>query len=260
MRVVIVGPGRAGGAMAIASTRAGHELVGVLSRSGAGPGPVVEWDRPLPEADLVLLAVRDEAIVEVAGRLAPYCRGVAVAAHLSGFMPVTTLRPLAEAGVSIGGLHPLQTFPDAERGAAAVAGSFAGIGGEPLAVDVLTLFAVSVGMEVFLLDDVMRPAYHAAAAAASGFVVAALSLAADLFAGAGVDPAVARPLVEHSVANVYQAGEALTGPIVRGDIETVVGHLTAARQVSEDVGRVFRLMAEATAIRAGRADQVARWT
>jgi predicted short-subunit dehydrogenase-like oxidoreductase (DUF2520 family) len=51
----------------------------------------------------------------------------------------------------------------------------------------------------------------------------------------------------------------LTGPIARGDIETVIGHLTAAREVSEHVGRQFQLMAEATTIRAGREEDLHRW-
>jgi predicted short-subunit dehydrogenase-like oxidoreductase (DUF2520 family) len=67
--------------------------------------------------------------------------------------------------------------------------------------------------------------------------------------------------VERAVANFYDQGAlALTGPIARADTDTVIGHLEAARTVSEDVGRQFRLMAEATAIRAGRADEVGSWT
>jgi predicted short-subunit dehydrogenase-like oxidoreductase (DUF2520 family) len=142
-----------------------------------------------------------------------------------------------------------------------LAGSHVAIGGDPLAVDTLTHLAGSLGMSPFLLDDAARPAYHAAAAAASNFVTTALALAADLYESAGVDPTVARPLVERVVANVFEtgAGSALTGPIARGDTDTVIGHLTAAKDVSADVGRQFGLMAEATAIRAGREEDLHRW-
>jgi predicted short-subunit dehydrogenase-like oxidoreductase (DUF2520 family) len=89
----------------------------------------------------------------------------------------------------------------------------------------------------------------------------ALATAGDLFHSVGVDPRVARPLVERAVANSYDEGPlALTGPIARADTDTVIGHLEAARTVSEDVGRQFRLMAEATALRAGRPDEVVRWS
>ncbi|MGH8913620.1 MAG: DUF2520 domain-containing protein, partial [Acidimicrobiia bacterium] len=99
------------------------------------------------------------------------------------------------------------------------------------------------------------------AAAASNFVITALQTAGDLMSAAGVDPKVVRPLVERAVANVYEpaTGSPLTGPIARGDIDTVIGQMEVASQVSEEVGEQYRLMAEATAIRAGRRGDVLRW-
>jgi predicted short-subunit dehydrogenase-like oxidoreductase (DUF2520 family) len=261
VRLIVVGPGRAGGALALASEAAGHEIVGVLSRRPVERWPRLDWDRTLPEADVVFIAVRDEAIVEVAERVAPHVGDAGVVAHLSGFTPVLALRSIQERGTAVGGFHPLQSLPDPESGARALAGSFVGIDGDPLGVDVLTHLASSLHLEPFRLDDAARPAYHAAAAAAANFVVTALAVSSDLFESAGIDPKVSRPLVETAVANVFENGPAasLTGPIARGDIETVVGHLTAAHDVSEHVGRQFKLMAEATTIRAGREEDLRRW-
>lgn len=261
MRLVIVGPGRAGGAIGVASEAAGHEIVGVLSRSPDGRWPSLEWDARLPEADVALVAVRDDAISEVSHRLVGTLDDVGVVAHLSGFVPILVLHHLQEQGTAVGGFHPLQTLPDADSGAAALAGSFVGIDGDTLAVDMLTHLASTLGMEPFRLDDRARPAYHAAAAAAANFVVTSLAISGDLFGSAGVDPRVSRPLVERVVANVFEKGgtASMTGPIARGDIETVIGHLTAAHEVSDYVGRQFKLMAEATAIRAGREEDLQRW-
>lgn len=261
MRLIIVGPGRAGGAMGLAAEAAGHELVGVLSRSPTDRWENLAWDATLPEADVVLIAVRDEVIAEVAGRIAPHVSEVGVVAHLSGFTPVLVLHDIQERGTAVGGFHPLQSLPDPETGARALAGSYVGIDGDQLAVDVLTHLATSLGMEPFRLDDAARPAYHAAAAAAANFVVTSLAVSADLFESAHIDPKVSRPLVETAVANVFDKGPAasLTGPIARGDIETVIGHLEAAHEVSSHVGRQFRLIAEATAIRAGREEDLHRW-
>lgn len=261
MRLIIVGPGRAGGAMGLAAEAAGHELVGVLSRRPTDRWETLAWDEPLPEADVALVAVRDEAIAEVAERIAPHVSDVGVVAHLSGFTPVLVLHEIQERGTAVGGFHPLQSLPDPETGARALEGSYVGIDGDPLAVDVLTHLATSLGMEPFRLDDTARPAYHAAAAAAANFVVTSLAVSADLFESAHIDPRVSRPLVETAVANVFDKGSAasLTGPIARGDIETVIGHLEAAHEVSSHVGRQFRLIAEATAIRAGREEDLHRW-
>lgn len=263
MRLIIVGPGRAGGAVALAAARAGHDIVGVLSRTGdASYGPSLGWDQPLPASDLLLIAVRDDAIEEVSVRLSPHAASVPVGAHLSGFTPVAALDDLTRAGVSTGGFHPLQTLPDPERGAAALAGAYVGVGGETTAVDTLSRFGVSLGMTPFPLSDESRPGYHAGAAAAANFVITALATAGDLMRAALVDPVVTRPLVERAVSNLYGStpGSSLTGPIARGDISTVVGQLAAAGQVSEAVGEQYRLMAEATAIRAGRKGDIAKWS
>ncbi|MGD2060128.1 MAG: DUF2520 domain-containing protein [Acidimicrobiia bacterium] len=262
MRLTVIGLGRAGGSMAIASSAAGHEIVGVLSRSPFdGPWPRLEWEADIPESDVVLLAVRDDAIEDVSHRVAPHVSAVGVVAHMSGFVPVRVLHHLQERGTAVGGFHPLQSLPDPETGAGALAGSYVGIDGDPLAVDMLTHLADTLGMDPFRLDDRVRPAYHAAAAAAANFVVASLGVSADLFESAGIDPKVSRPLVERAVANVFEHGShaSLTGPIARGDIETVIGHLTVAHEVSDEVGRQFRLMAEATTIRAGREEDLHRW-
>lgn len=261
LSLIIVGPGRAGGSLALACLAAGHNISGVLSRSGTEAyGPSLKWGRDLPEADIAIIATKDDAIPEVVARLDTHLDAVGVVAHVSGFLPVTVLAPIADQA-AVGGFHPLQSLPDAERGSAALAGSYAGIGGDPLAVDVLTHLAFSLAMVPFTLDDASRPAYHAAAAAAANFVVASLALSSDLLESAGIDPAVVRPLTERVVANVFEAGAgaALTGPIARGDIDTVIGHLTAARDVSDSVGRQFQLMAEATALRAGREEDLRRW-
>ncbi len=262
MRLIIAGPGRAGGSIAIASQRAGHEIVGVLTRSGSSPfGPVLDWTSELPAADVLFVAVRDDAIGPVVDRLVPVVGKVAVAAHLSGFTPVLTLHPFQKAGIAVAGFHPLQSMPDPETGAKALAGSYVGIGGDQLAVDTLTHLADTLKMEPFGLDDDSRPAYHAAAAAASNFVVTSLAVAADLFDSAGIDPRVSRPLVERAVANVYEKGadQSLTGPVARGDIDTVIGHINAAKEVSDEVARQFRLIAEATAVRAGREEDLKQW-
>ena len=261
MRIIIVGPGRAGTSLAIAATGAGHEIAGVVSRGGHHRWQELGWDHPL-EADLVLLAVSDDAIGDVAERLSPQLTGVGVVAHLSGFVPVATLSHLHEHGVAIGGFHPLVSMPDPELGATALAGGAVAIGGDSPAVDSLTQLAESIDMSPFSVSDSKRPAYHAASAAAANFVVTSLGVAFDLFQAAGVDRAVARPLVEGVLDNLFTQGadRSLTGPIARGDTNTVIGHLAAAHAISDSIGTQFRLLAEATAIRAGRESDSQLWT
>lgn len=254
MDLIIVGMGRAGGSLARAAREAGHRLVGVLSRRGSDIGPVLDWDEPLPGCDLVLMAVSDGAIPEVARRLVPVWPSETPAVHLSGFVSVGALEPLAEAGAAVGSFHPLQTLPDPERGAAALAGAWAAVtAADPDLSALLEDFAASLGMRPFRLEDDAKPAYHAAAAAAANYVVEALAVASDLVEAAGVDAVVMEPLTRRVVENVFEVGAdaALTGPIARGDLATVAGQQQAADQISAGLGAQFRLLARATAIRAG---------
>jgi predicted short-subunit dehydrogenase-like oxidoreductase (DUF2520 family) len=259
LRIIVAGPGRAGGSILLAAAAAGHRIAGVLARrpEAVPPGmPALAWERPLPPCDLLVVAVRDGAIAEVALRLAGLRPSFEVACHLSGFTPAAALDRL---GSRVGSLHPLQTLPDPERGAAALTGAWAAISsGDPRAADLLGGFARSLGMRPFPLDDHRKAAYHAASAAASNYVVEALAVAADLFGEAGVPFAAARPLTEAVVRNVFDggAGSALTGPVARADLATVSGHLAAARAVSPSLGRQVAALIEATALRAGTQDRI----
>ena len=262
MDLIIVGAGRAGGSIALAAAAAGHRLVGVATNHPTDEyGPRLDLAGEFPEADAALVCVRDDQVGPLVEKLAGNTNRVSVVAHVSGFLPTTVLNELQGPSTEVGGFHPLQTLPDPQSGAAALKGSYVGIGGNELARDTLTHLGISLGMKPFLIDDELRPLYHAAAAAAANFVVTALTTSADLFEAADLDPEVAEPLVRQVVQNVFESGgrESLTGPIARGDTETVIGHLVAAHEVSEAVGKQFRLLAEATAILAGRTSEVENW-
>jgi predicted short-subunit dehydrogenase-like oxidoreductase (DUF2520 family) len=258
MDIIVAAPGRAGGAVALAAAAAGHRVIGLVARSPVGWGlsdrfQTLEYENPLPPADLLVLGARDQAIVEVAERLAPAAAEVGGAVHLSGFTPVSALAPLAGTGMATGSFHPLQSLPNPQLGMAALDGAWAAVTAAEPFRSLLFDFARSLRMIPFDLADLAKPTYHAAASASSNFVVAALAIAEGLFDSAGVPPAAARPLTEAAVANSYSVspGRALTGPIARGDWDTVSGQLDAARRAGPELGGAFRAMAEATAIVAG---------
>lgn len=263
MRLVIAGPGRAGGALAIAAASAGHEIVGLFSRSPrVDPHfalPVQSYDqlsedRPIALCDLLIIAARDAAISVVAEVLAPYVKLVTSVVHVSGFTSVRALDHLARLGIETGSFHPLQSLPDPIRGAEALAGSWVAITADPSLASRLSDFASSLSLRPFALSDDAKPAYHAGAAAASNYVIAALDLAHSLVEAAGVPFEALAPLTLTAMRNAFNQSPALalTGPIARGDWDTVAGHLQAANLISPAVGEQFRLMAEATAITAGQ--------
>lgn len=234
--ITIVGPGRAGMSLALAAREAGHRIIAVVGRDYertrraaelVDAAPLLPGD-PLASGDLMFVAVRDEAIATVAAEVGDAV-GYRAAVHLSGFTPTDALAALADQGLEVGSFHPLQTLPTPEVGAARLRGASIAVTAEEPLRTTLHEFAASLGAAPFDLDDVAKPLYHAAAAAAANFPLAALTMASDLFAGAGVDFAVARPLVEAVVANAFELGprSSLTGPVARGDVDTVAGQLAA---------------------------------
>lgn len=259
IRIIIVGPGRAGISVGLAFRRAGHEIVGVLGRSDvarkAAPleAPILKWDETLPVSDLVVIAVSDDAIEPVAGVLAEIAGRGRAAVHMSGLTSVGALSALARIGMRTGGFHPLQTMPNPQEGVRALAGAAIGITADGPLLDMLERLARDIGANPFPLNDSQRPLYHAAAAAAANYVLAVLGLAEELFAAAGVPFAAARPLVAEIVANAFDLGPrlALTGPIARGDVGTVQAQIAAVGSVDSQLAEDFKAVGRATARLAG---------
>jgi len=237
--IILVGPGRAGTSVCLAARRAGHRIVAVAGRT---PDTVqhaahlldavpLRLSDELPPADLLVIAVRDDVIADVASRIRAAHVGAAV--HLSGLTPVDALAPLRRAGAAVGVLHPLQTLPTPKAGADVMAGSWMAVttSDEWLRV-ALEALAASLGARSFSVPEAARAVYHAAAATAANGTVAVLAIAEELFTAAGVPFDAARPLVDAVVANAFGLGPgaALTGPIARGDVGTVRAQLAAVEE------------------------------
>ena len=260
MRIIIVGPGRAGGSLAVAALEAGHDIVAVYARRSDDCDvarhlglSTRRLGDPMPGADLIVVAVRDDAIGDAARILSRGAAPVPRVVHLSGLVPLQVLDPLREAGLQVGSFHPLQTFPDWRTGAVSLAGSYIGITAEDGMSRFLERFAGSLGCRPVRLDEEKKPLYHAAASAASNYVTTALAVAEALYAEAGLDLRIALPLVRQAVAGAFDLGAvpALTGPIARGDTGTVRSQLQAVDHHAPRLSESFRAFARATAGLAG---------
>jgi predicted short-subunit dehydrogenase-like oxidoreductase (DUF2520 family) len=192
------------------------------------------------EPELVLLCVPDRAIAEVA-------RGIPLGpwvAHVSGATPLSALHPHERRF----GMHPLQSFTKA-RGPEQLDGAWAAVTAEsPDALAVATWLAETLGLRPFELDDASRSAYHAGAAFASNYLVTLREAARALLEAAGAPPEALDPLIR----GVVDGGFELTGPIARGDWETVERHLEVIRAERPELEGLYLALAEATARVAGR--------
>jgi predicted short-subunit dehydrogenase-like oxidoreductase (DUF2520 family) len=189
--------------------------------------PAVEVADAGREADVVIVATPDAAIAGVGATLAPALRPGALVLHLSGASTLHELDGvlLARPDVEVGSLHPLQSLPSADVGRGRLAGSWCAVDGSPR----IEKIALRLGMRPFRVDAAERVRYHAAACVASNHVVALLGQVERLAADAGVPLEAFLPLVRGTVDNVDQLGPAaaLTGPVARGDTETVARHVEA---------------------------------
>jgi predicted short-subunit dehydrogenase-like oxidoreductase (DUF2520 family) len=214
-RVQVIGSGRVGSAV---SARL-RELGVAVDENG----------------ELVLLCVPDRAISEVAQELEP---GPWIA-HVSGATPLSALDP-HERRFSI---HPLQTFTRA-RGAEQLDGAWAAVTAESDEGRERGFWLARVlGLQPFELADDARPLYHAGAAVASNYLVTLHEVAAELFHAAGAPPEALVPLMRRTIDNGFE----LTGPIERGDWETVEAHRRAIRAAKPELEPLYDVLTEVTA-------------
>jgi len=219
-RVRLVGSGRAGGAIA-----------GRLAERGL---QVSAGREALADADLVVLAVPDAAIAEVAQRVAigPWL------AHVSGATSLAALEPHRRRF----SVHPLQTL-SRERGPEQLDGAWAAVTAETdEGMAAGRWLAETLGLRPFPLADADKPLYHAGAAIASNFLVTLYRAASRLMEMSGVPDEALIPLMERTIEN----GFALTGPIARGDWSTVEAHLRALEERAPDLVPLYRALADAT--------------
>jgi len=193
----------------------------------------------IDEPGLVLLCVPDKAIAEIAAEIPP---GPWVA-HVSGATPLSALDP----HVRRFGMHPLQSFSK-ERGPQQLDGAWGAVTAEGDEARAAGFWlAETLGLRPFELDDAHRAAYHAGAAFASNYIVTLRTAARSLLEAAGAPPQALDPLIR----GVMDSGFELTGPIARGDWETVERHLAVIRSERPELEELYLALADATAKLAG---------
>ena len=223
--LTIVGGGRLGTALADALTKAGVSVVGPVRRN-----------EPI-RGDVVLFAVADRDIASAAAT-AP---AGAIVGHTAGALTLDVLGPHERFS-----FHPLVTASD---GRALFAGASAAVAGStPRALEIARTLAERLSMEPLEIPDGRRAAYHAAASIAANFLVTLESMAARVGSAADLDRRHLLPLARAALENWGAIGSAaLTGPIARGDRETVGRHRAAVAAAAPELLPAWDAMAAATA-------------
>jgi predicted short-subunit dehydrogenase-like oxidoreductase (DUF2520 family) len=260
LRVGVIGAGRVGAVLAAALRSQGHEIVSVAGESDASsrrirdllPGvPVAKPTSVARSCDLLLLTVPDDMLDNVVTQLAASgaLHAGQYVVHTSGSHGLRILDPARAVGARPVALHPAMTFTGTSRDLDRLPDCVFGV----TTGDAEHVWAESVvhelGGRVMWVSEEHRSLYHAGLAHGANHLVTLVSQAMELLGAAGADDpaAILRPLLEAALDNALSDGDAaLTGPIVRGDVNTVRAHLAEISAAAPDTLPSYVTLARAT--------------
>jgi predicted short-subunit dehydrogenase-like oxidoreductase (DUF2520 family) len=248
VKIGIIGAGTVGSALAIRLAEKGYNVVAVSSRTRTSAEKLaqaiagcqaVETNQMVANiADIVFITTPDAVIPKVAAELY-WHKGQSVV-HCSGADSTETLHPARQRGANTGVFHPLQTLASVKQAIDNIPGSTFAIEAEEPLLSTLKEIAAALNCRWIELKASNKVVYHAAAVIASNYLVTLVKLADDLWETFGIPREQATqallPLLKGTLNNIENVGipHALTGPIARGDIETVKKHLTALQKEAPD--------------------------
>lgn len=237
----LIGAGRAGKLLGRLWRQSEHATVDTVVTTGMatardacrfiGQGRPGTIDR-LPAADIIVLAVNDQALPSVVDQLAatgPVEQGIVV--HLSGATPVAVLAPLKALGYAIAAAHPARSFSNEAMTQQDFQGTWVAYEGDQAAYATVASLFTALGAQLFMLNTENRPLYHAGTVIASNFLPLIMQSASQCLQSADISAEQARailaPLMQGTIENIVEIGpsKAMTGPITRGDVEVITRQL-----------------------------------
>jgi predicted short-subunit dehydrogenase-like oxidoreductase (DUF2520 family) len=263
--VGVVGAGRVGAVLAAKLGAAGHRVVAAAGESDASRDRIeallpvdVTVDKPSAVAracDLLLLTVPDDMLGNVVSVLSASgaLREGQYVVQTSGRHGLAVLAPAAEVGARIIALHPAMTFTGTAVDLDRLGGCTFGLTAGTDEREVAEALVADLGGRVSWVPEEMRTLYHSGLAHGANHLVTLVTEAMELLSAAGAaDPAATlRPLLAAALDNALEQGDAaLTGPIVRGDVNTVRAHLAEIATNAPTTLASYVAMARATLARA----------
>ncbi len=246
LKLGFIGAGTVGTALAVRLSSKGYQVVAVSSRSQTSAKKLAQAvsgchafnnsQDVTDTAELIFITTPDDTIASVASEI-QWHRGQSVV-HCSGALSTDILESAKKLGVQVGAFHPLQTFASVKQAIENIPGStFAVEADEPL-LSILKDMATTLDGHWIKLKASDKVAYHAAAVIACNYLVTLVKLATDLWQSFNIPQSQATqallPLIRGTIHNIDTVGipQCLTGPIARGDIETIKKHLDALQKVA----------------------------
>jgi predicted short-subunit dehydrogenase-like oxidoreductase (DUF2520 family) len=256
-KVAVIGAGRVGTAMAVLLSSRGFEVTAVADTSRAararaaglsGARPCELNEEAAGLADIIIITVPDASIEEVCAALADSgapLEGKKVV-HMSGALSLSALASAAREGAETLSIHPIQTFADLEGAEKSLPGSTFGVTCDESSLDWATGFVSSLDGRTILIAEEDKVAYHAAATVACNLFAmveyGALAIARELGFSDDDQREAFAPLISATAQNVTRIGPvaSLTGPLARGDVDTVRAHIRALDEMGAGLADMYR--------------------
>jgi len=258
----IIGPGRLGGALALALERSGYSIETIVYRSFeparevaskllAEPSLIAFDQLDSLSSPVILIASGDPEIERISARLADFLTRAQTVLHTSGSLSSDTLSALRHIGCAVGSMHPLVSISDPVMGSERFDGAYFCVEGDAAAIKVGTDLASALGAKPFTIESRFKPLYHAAAVTASGHLVALIDVSIEMLSNCGLSAVDAKeilmPLIDSTLENlkIQTPDEALTGTFARADSAAFERHLAAMLEViSPDAVEIYLALAE----------------
>lgn len=263
-KIGIIGTGVVGTAVGVVLNQKGYEITGVYDVKSESTKQIVERIRcaacSTPQevsrsADIMLITTSDSAIQSVANSLAEAAAFYAeqVIIHMSGAQSSEIIDRAREFGARVLSVHPLQSFANFERAMEILPGSIFSIEGDKEAYHTAVALVEALDGEYFFIDRKAKPLYHAGACVVSNYLVTIIDFGVKLLESTGIPRQMAlkalMPLINGTVKNIENIGipRALTGPIARGDLATIIKHMDCLEEMAPELVKLYGALGVHTA-------------
>jgi predicted short-subunit dehydrogenase-like oxidoreductase (DUF2520 family) len=262
--IAIIGCGTIGTTLGKLFAEVGYPIVGVASHRLESARRTAEFigisnhsDNNVqitPDADIVFVTTPDASIQAVCDEIAMqngFKQGSFVF-HCSGAHPSEILASARQCGTHIGSLHPLQSFASVEQALQMVSGCTCTFEGDPEVLPLARQLVNEIGANFIQIRVQDKPLYHAAAVVASNYLVTLVDMAIALNQLTGISEKSSikafLPLIRGTLNNVENLGihRALTGPIIRGDIDTITSHIEAIKTRAPQFSSLYMTLGNST--------------
>jgi predicted short-subunit dehydrogenase-like oxidoreductase (DUF2520 family) len=211
-----------------------------------GSGKAYHSINELPPAEIYFITTRDDEIEKIAVQLAEKIHDKnTMVVHCSGSLPS---RILKKSQWQVASVHPLKSVADPEIAIHEFTGTYCAVDGDAQAVSILKKLFESIGAQIFEIKSQQKSLYHAASVMANNYLVTLHHQALKTFVEAGVDHETAKNIVSKLISdalnNLSQLShaQALTGPIKRGDTQTIAGHMSVLQnKLTQEIYSVLGL-------------------